>query len=294
MRNVTSQIQPRQSAASWLGLALCVAVASGSALQRLVPNGPDAGQVVASPEWLPLAAAIVAGAGTVPLDGWPLWLRVRPALRWSGLLLMVWAANGLPFDVLTAAGLIGRRTASGEIVMASVYWPGLVTRAFALGAAVVLARLVLARREPASRRPATWYGYAAFVLALSYPVLRLHWALGGTLGLATPGAAGVGWEPLLIAIPFVLAAVLSLLLVQTPGWMPRRLLLLGGWTATGIVAMIGPAAAWSFLSTVVSGGDTGSGDIAFWVFGLFYGSWFLWAIAGAAATRSYQLRSRPA
>jgi hypothetical protein len=28
-----------------------------------------------------------------------------------------------------------------------------------------------------------------------------------------------------------------------------------------------------------------------WVFGLFYGSWFLWAIAAAAATRSYQVRS---
>ena len=28
-----------------------------------------------------------------------------------------------------------------------------------------------------------------------------------------------------------------------------------------------------------------------WVFGLFYGSWLLWAIAACAATRSYQLRT---
>jgi hypothetical protein len=35
----------------------------------------------------------------------------------------------------------------------------------------------------------SWYGYAAFVLALPYPVLRTHWALGGTLGLSWPGAA---------------------------------------------------------------------------------------------------------
>ena len=33
------------------------------------------------------------------------------------------------------------------------------------------------------------------------------------------------------------------------------------------------------------------GGIAFWVFGLFYGSWLLWAIAAGVATRSYQLRS---
>ena len=31
--------------------------------------------------------------------------------------------------------------------------------------------------------------------------------------------------------------------------------------------------------------------VATWVPALFYGSWFLWAIAAAAATRSYQLRS---
>ena len=55
--------------------------------------------------------------------------------------------------------------------------------------------------------------------------------------------------------------------------------------------MIGPAAFWSFVSALASGGDTGSGEIELWVFGLFYGSWFLWAIAGGAATRSYQLRS---
>jgi hypothetical protein len=41
-------------------------------------------------------------------------------------------------------------------------------------------------------------------------------------------------------------------LVSPPRWM-RRLLLLSGWSATAIVAMIGPAAFWSFVSTLVSG-----------------------------------------
>ena len=285
-----SRYSLRSRLKSRIGLALCAAVVVGWALEQLAPN-PDAAQAFA-PDWLPLAAAGVAAAGIMPLDGSPRWLRVQRALRWTGLLLMVWAANGLPFDVLTAAGLMGHRTASGEIVLSSVYWPGLATRALALAAVVVLARLALARpAAPASTRPATWYGYAAFALALPYPVLRVHWALGGTLGLESPGGAGQGWEPLLIAIPWMLAAVLSLLLVSPPRWVPRRLLLAAGWSATAIVAMIGPAAFWSFVSALASGGDTASGEIELWVFGLFYGSWFLWAIAGGAATRAYQLRS---
>jgi hypothetical protein len=277
---------------SWIGPAACAGVVLGWAFGRLVPIGPDAGQVFAAPDWLPVAAATLAAAGLMPLDGSPRWLRVRQPLRWAGLLLMVWLANGLPFDLLTLAGLIGHQTASGAIVISTVYWPGLATRAFALAAVVVLARLALARpAAPAPARPASWYGYAAFVLALPYPLLRLHWALGGTLGLLSPGAAGKGWEPLLIAIPWGAAAALSLFLVSPPRWMPRRLLLAAGWSATAIVAMIGPAAFWAFVSALASGGDAGSGDIEFWVFGLFYTSWFLWAIAGGAATRAYQLRS---
>jgi hypothetical protein len=207
---------------------------------------------------------------------------------------MMWAASGMPFDLLTAAGLIGHRTAAGEIVLSTVYWPALVTRAFALATVVALARLTLAHpAASASPRPPAWLGYVAFVLALPYPVLRVHWALGGTLGLASPGGAGAGWEPLLIAIPWALAAVLSLLLASPPRWMPRRLLLAAGWSATAIVAIIGPAAFWAFVSALASGGDMATGEIALWVFGLFYGSWFLWAIAGGAATRAYQLRSAP-
>ena len=137
----------------WIGLALCVAVVLGWAWEQLVPN-PDGPQAFA-PDWLPLAAAGVAAAGIMPLVGSPRWLRVQRALRWTGLLLMVWAANGLPFDLLTAAGLMGHRTASGAIVLSSVYWPGLATRALALAAVVVLARLALARpAAPASTRPA--------------------------------------------------------------------------------------------------------------------------------------------
>jgi len=265
----------------WIALALCAAVLTAGALEQLVRNRP-AHLGSFAPHWIPLAAAGLAAAGIMPSKGRPQWLRVRRALHGSGLLLMVWAANGLPLDLLRLTGLIPL----------PVNWPGLATKTLALAAAVVLAHLALAGpAAPASARPATWYGYAAFVLALPYPVLRTNWALGGTLGLGWPGAAGHGFAPWLLAIPWLLAAAMSLLLVPTWRWMPRRLLLAAGWSATTIVALIGPAACWALVTGLVGGRDSGPKGIAIWVFGLFYGSWLLWAIAAGAATRSYQLRS---
>jgi len=265
----------------WMALALCVAVLAAGALELLVRHRPVDGGTFA-PGWLPLAAAGLAAAGIMPWKGRPQWLRVRRALHWSGLGLMVWAANGLPLDLLRLTPLIPL----------GVDWPGLVTKTLALAAAVVLARLALAHpAAPASTRPATWYGYAAFMLALPYPVLRTIWALGGTLGLGWPGAAGEGLVPWLASIPWLLAAALSLLLVPTWRWMPRRLLLAAGWSATVIVAMVGPAACWSLVTKLIAGGDLGLQGMATWVPCLFYGSWLLWAIAAGAASRSYQLRS---
>src|SRR5271157_5825954 len=183
----------------WIAMALCAAVLLSRTVEHLVSNRPAHAKSFA-PDWLPFAAAGFAAAGIMRLNGSPRWLRVQRALLWSGLLLMIWVANGLPFDLLTMAGLIGD-PATGR--PASVDWPETATRTLALAAAAVLARLALARPAgSASGRAAAWYGYAAFALAMPYPVLRLHWALGGTLGLSWPGAAGKGFAPLLIAIPF--------------------------------------------------------------------------------------------
>ncbi len=214
------------------------------------------------------------------LDG-PARHRLLRALIWSGLVVSVWIAKGLPFDLLRLTPLIPL----------PVDTRGMAVRTVALAAAVVLARLALAR--PAGHgaaRPATWYGYAAFVLALPYPLLRTWWALGGTAGLLRPGGAGSGFAPLLLAIPWLAAAALSLLLVSPPRWLPRRLLLVAGWSATAIVGLIGLAACAALISPPVSSRAPEVG-IAMWVFYLFYGSWLLFAIAAGAATRSYQLRS---
>lgn len=280
MESQSSQSRGRR-AGPWIALLLCTAVPAARALGQVVRNRPANAESLA-PFWLPLAAVGLTAAGIMRLNGRPRWLRVQRALLWGALLLlMVWAANGLPFHWLRLTPL----------VPLGVGWPGLATRTLALAAAILLARLALARPPgPASTRAAPWYGYAAFVLALPYPVLRTWWALGGTLGLMWPGAAGRGWAPWLLAIPWLLAAALSLLLVSTRRWMPRRLLLAAGWFATAVVAMIGPAACWALVTAVIRGDGPRNG-IAIWVFGLLYGSWLLWAIAAGAATRSYQLRS---
>lgn len=273
----------------WIALALCSAVLAAGAMEQFLRTRP-ANAAPFAPDWLPFAAAVIAAAGIIRFNDRIQWPRVQRVLRWSGLLLMVWAANGLPFDLLAMAGLIGDPATGLRI---GVDWPGMATRTLALAAVVVLARLVLVRpNSPASIHSATWYGYAAFVFALPYPVLRTWWAFGGTLGLIRPDAAGHGFIPWLACIPWLLAAALSLLLVSTRRWMPRRLLLAAGWSATVIVASIGPAACWSLIVKLMAGDDLGiEGGMATWVPCLFYGSWLLWAITAGAATRSYQLRS---
>jgi hypothetical protein len=269
------------SAERWIALALFAAVLAAGVFEQFSQTRLDYAKTFA-PFWIPIAAAIFALAGFMDLNGSTQWLRIRPALRWSGLLLMVWTSNGLPFDLLRLTPLMPL----------GVDWPGLVTRALALAATIVLARILLALpATPAPTRPAIWYGYAAFVLALPYPVLRICWAFGGMIGITIPGAAGVGFAPLIIAIPWMLAAAVSLFLVLTPRWMPRRLLLVAGWTATAIVAMIGPMACWTVITKYLEGTLSGPDGMKMWVPCLFYSSWFLWSIAACAATRSYQLRS---
>lgn len=262
-------------------LALCLAVVAATAVERFVRNRPDYASTFA-PYWIPLVAAGFSAVGLIRLNGHLLWFRIQRALLWSGLMLMIWTANGLLFDLLRMTPLMPF----------GVNWSGMATRTLALASAIMLARLVLIRPcTAATGGPASWYGYAAFVLAMPYPVLRTCWALGGTVGLIYPGAAGSGFAPLLIAIPWILAAALSLCLVSTRPCMPRRLLLTAGWTATTIVAMIGPAAFWSIVTKMFEGGDISIKGMRTWVPCLFYSSWFLWAIAAGAATRSYQLRS---
>ncbi len=272
----------------WIAIALCAAVLVACTFEQLINPNPVQSKTFA-PIWLPLAASAFAAMGVIRLDSSPKWIRVQRMLLWTGLLLMVWLANGLLFDFLKMAGLIGDPATGLRI---GVNWPGMMTRILALSVAIVLARIALSLPTSlTSTRSANWYGYAAFLLALPYPVLRIWWALGGRLGLINSDAAGHGLAPIILTIPWLIAAILSLLLVSPPHRMPRRLLLVTGWSATAIVASIAPAACWSLITKVASGDSSGPENMETWVFYLFYISWLLWALAAGAATRSYQLRT---
>jgi hypothetical protein len=124
----------------WIALVLCAAVPAAGALAHLTRHRPGYAGIFA-PDGLRLVAAALAAAGIVRLSGRPQWLRVQRALLWGGLLLMVWASSGLPLDLMRLTPLIPL----------PVDWPGLATRTLAFAAAVVLARLALARpADPAS------------------------------------------------------------------------------------------------------------------------------------------------
>jgi hypothetical protein len=271
-----------------VALALCGAVLVAALVQRLVPGRPAYAEVFA-PDWIALAAAVLAGlAATATLRGDHTPTLPRRVLYWSGCLLMAWASGGLLLDLLRVVGLWL------PIMPLGVDWPGMVTRALALAASVVLAHLTLFRppRESGGRAPG-WFGWVACVLALPYPLLKTWWALGGTLGLSGAGVAGelagsfALWLP---SIPWLLAAILCLLLAPTWRRIPRWVLLTAGWVATAIAANVGPAACWALVTAKIHGSPEPEG-MDTWVTPLFYGSWLLFAIAIGAATRSYQLRS---
>lgn len=278
--NQSSGTQRRRSA-KWIILSLCAMLLVSSMLEQYIHYRQDHAANL-SPVWIPFIAAIIAAAGIIRLNSNQRWIRVQRAMRWIGLLLLVWTANGLPFILLRIS----------PIKSPGFDWPGLATRMLALVTAIMLGRILLAHQaNSATNRSAPWFAYTAFLLALPYPVLRICWAFGGTIGITIPGAAGTGFAPLLFAVPWMLAAALSLFLISPPGWMPRQLLLIAGWTATVIVAMIGPLACWFLVTQLITGTLRVPEGMKIWVPCLFYGSWFLWALAAGAATRSYQLRS---
>ncbi len=171
----------------------------------------------------------------------------------------------------------------------------MATRVLALAATIVLAHLTVFRPPQAAHGQSPgWFGWLAFGFALTYPLLKTWWAMGGTLGLTEGGVADqlvgkfdAAWLP---SIPWLLAAMLSLVLVATGRRIPRWMLLTAGWVATAITANTGLAACWALIAALVSG-SAGPEGMATWVVALFYGTWLLFAVTIAAATRSHQLRS---
>jgi len=279
------------------GLAACGAtlVAAG-VFSALLPPPPPAGDYTKgfAPHWL---TAIGAASGLVIA----LLVLVRPrlggaravaaALAWAACAILLWSAAGVVFDILRIAAVIGIPG-----LPPFVDWPGFAIRATALVGTVTVALLALSLGEHwtqrlGSSRLAGWCGYAAAALSLPYPVLKIYWMLGGTVGwrASFERHAAVGETAMLIAM-----TALSLALVRPWGRIfPRSLLLLAGWIAAVALLSTGALVAFGTLAEILGivRGPAGF-DLGAWIIYLAYGDWLLLGMTLAVATWVYQQRTR--
>ncbi|GAA4263974.1 hypothetical protein [Dactylosporangium darangshiense] len=257
----------------------------------------------------PGVAALAAFLGLVAVLGAAGWPREGLIPRWAvltagwcGCVLLVWSVGGIVFDGLRALAVLG---VPG--LPPVVDWAGFMTRAFALVADVLLAKTVLSYqrtsragcprcgRIPAVAAPTgTWLGYAACLLALPYPLLKVYWSMGGTVAGSVVAATSVEGFPIGEIVIFSMVGLLALALVQRWGRVfPRWTLLGGGWTATGALVTMGALAGFGSLAQALGLVDgpahlAGAG----WVVSVVYGSWLLLGVALGGAVVSYQRRTR--
>jgi len=139
-----------------------------------------------------------------------------------------------------------------------------------------------------------WPGYAAFGLGIPYPALKWYWSLGG--GVVRPGGYHEG-VPYGETLALVIGAVGSLALVQRWGTrLPRRLVLIPGWTGAAVLVTTGALAVFGTVGAQVGlvesrAGRTGAG---LGMVTVVYGSWLLFGLCVAVACMGYQQRTRPA
>ncbi|MBB5920593.1 hypothetical protein FHR81_001623 [Actinoalloteichus hoggarensis] len=234
------------------------------------------------PAWFPpiaaalglVAAALVSTTRTRSSPGSIAMAAVAGvALIWTstGLLIQVF---GAPVMVLSGAEL------PYELLPMAV-------RVLAATAVALLAASLLSGRTFATPGPrASWFGLLSLVLVLVYPAVKTAWALGIDVGVVgEPVAHGfdAGWIPAIFACAG--AVLIVALTFDVPRFLPRWTLLAGGWFGTGALITVIPV--------VLAPGQTAdSGDLAPWVFTLFYGSWALLGPMLGATTWVFQLRGR--
>ncbi|MYV60679.1 hypothetical protein GTW37_15480 [Streptomyces sp. SID4931] len=218
----------------------------------------------------------------------------------------------LLFDAMGAAHR--RMAGPGDAAPAA---PGRVlARCLGVGTASLTVLAARNRPEPGSpvceecRRPLgghafrtpPWSGYAACVLSLPYPVIKLAWECGSDIGITRPdvihGIRGA-WIPVL---PALAGSILSLALVRPWGRVvPARIPGVGGepvprWVVLG-PAVFGMAVLLQVAPAAVLAGVRYSRDprspsveeigLRSWVPLGFYTSWLLWGVALGAAALEY-------
>lgn len=287
---------------TWAALVACLATLAAALTAAALPSLSYTTGF--APAWVTAMAATIGGGAVLATLRWPLPRAARRlvlAACWTACALLLWSAAGVLFDVLRVAAMLGL-----PALPPVVDWPGFATRAAALSAtALVAATAVRFRRTSraacpacgrspvaAEGRPRLWLGYAAFALAFPYPLLKVYWAFGGTLGWspAFPRHTAGGEIGLMVA-----TAVLALGLVQrwgrrVPRWMPVT----AGWFATAGFVTMGALAAFGSIAQALGivHGPIRLGPGA-WLVGAVYGGWLLLGLALAGATWTYQRETRP-
>jgi len=201
------------------------------------------------------------------------------------LALTGWSVAQLLFDGLRMVGL----------VPLPVSWSGFGLRLLLLLAATAaLVPLLTAARENRGRcdqcgrvlpgplgRVPRWPIIVALFFALPYPLFRISWLLGGTVGRTADAAADPALEVTMAAAGLLLVALALVLLVgQGPGWL-RAVLGVTGLVVGGLLAVtFGPAAVATAVAAATGGLDDMLG-MAWWIPLLFYGSWPLAGIGVA-------------
>ncbi|MFD0771828.1 hypothetical protein ACFQZ1_24165 [Bacillus sp. CGMCC 1.60114] len=212
-------------------------------------------------------------------------------VAWGTCILLIWSSGGIIFDVLRTVAILGTPG-----LPPIVDWIGFATRAISLMTAILLA-LTTVKFQHASRdmvnyiikmesHSKKWFGYAAFVLSLPYPLLKIYLSFGGSLaGIHASGHHAAYGEIVL----FGANALLSLALVQKWGRIfPRWILLVGGWTATCATVPFGFLAIFGSLMQLLGFDGPIPLDNSAWLVALVYGEWLFLGITTGAATWIYQ------
>lgn len=128
--------------------------------------------------------------------------------------------------------------------------------------------------------------YGAFALALGYGLVSLYWAAGGTRGLGTLGEpferlarsedATAAIVVSVVVLLKLMGAILAVALVQPWGQrLPRRLLLVGGTVAAGVLVLYG-AVEMIAEALVETGAIRPSGHVDWRALRWHLGVWDLW------------------
>nr|WP_300151452.1 hypothetical protein [Propionicimonas sp.] len=234
---------------------------------------------IRSVRWAASPVAAVLAAALAVVTGWSVAVLLFDALRVVRLVPLPLSGWGLALRLLLLAGA------------AAAVQP------------ILRARQVLRERCPACSRwlpgPLAriprWPIAMGVVFALPYPVLRVVWLLGGTIGkTGGPEAADRAVRLAMASAGALLVALAVVLLVgRGPTWL-RTVLGLGGLVVgAGLACTFGPAAAGVASMLLIDGLDVPpAAGLSVWVFALFYGSWTLAGVGVALGGCRYWIHRR--